>query len=397
MEKAREAKTLLEENAKLLKEYRDIQDKKNEKHDNRHIEQEKRREEVLTQLSEKSQKIDALETAMNRPGTEKMDDNKEVERKEIFTKFLRRGEKSLSEIEKKALSVGSDPDGGYTVSPDMSSAVVSRIFESSPIRQLASIETIGSDSLELLIDDDEAGAAWVGELGTRAETDTPEMGKKVIYAHELHASPRASQKLLDDSALDIERWLGAKVADKFGRTENTAFVSGDGSAKPRGFLTYPAWAVADTYERDAIEQIASGSAGAITADGLISLQNALKEQYQTGAAFLMKRASYGDVLKLKDQNDQYLLGFSLADGGRPVMSLLNHRVIFADDMPAVAADALAVAYGDFSVGYKIVDRVGIRMLRDPYSSKPYVVFYTTKRVGGDVVNFEAIKLQKLEA
>ncbi len=297
--------------------------------------------------------------------------------------------------EVKALQVGVETDGGYLVSPSKSATIIKRIIETSPMRLIAGVENTTSDSLEFPIDDDVAGdGGWTGETSTRSETSTPAVGKLIIPAHEVYAEPRATQKLLDDAGFDIESWLMRKVAEKIGRTENTAFVSGDGHAKPRGFTTLAAWASAGVYERNKLEQVKSGVSGVITADTLKGLKNSLLEPYQTGAKFTMKRDTFTEVIKLHNGMGDYLLNpDSFRNGDDKV--LLGREVVFFSDMAAVGADALAIAYGDFGVGYTIVDRIGIRIIRDMYTAKPYVKFYTTKRVGGDVTNFEAIKLYKL--
>jgi HK97 family phage major capsid protein len=342
-------------------------------------------------IDEVDGRIDQLATALNRTGHG--DDGsgpRELrDYKAAYANYLRKGEvEGLAELETKALSVGSDPDGGYTVMPEMSDRIVATIFESSPIRSIATVETISSSSLELIVDDDEPGSGWVAETETRAETTTPQIRKKEIVAHELYAEPRATQKLLDDAGFPLEMWLAGKVADKFARDEAAALVNGDGVGKPRGFLTYPA---GTSYGQ--IEQVNSGNASALTDDGLIDLQNALKEGYLPGAVWVMKRSTIAAVRKLKDSQGQYLWQPGLAQSDPP--TLLGHRVVAADDVPAVSANALAVAFGDFQAAYTIVDRIGVRVLRDPFTAKPWVKFYTTKRVGGDVVNFEAIKIQKI--
>jgi HK97 family phage major capsid protein len=302
-------------------------------------------------------------------------------------------ERKESEI--KTLIAGVNPQGGYFIRPERSTTMIQRIFESSPMRRLANVETTNSDSLEMVIDDDEAtSGGWVGETSPRGETGTPEIGLLSIPAHEQFAQPKATQKMLDDAGFDIEAWLSRKVTNKMIRVENTSFVVGDGSQKPRGFLALSAWQQADTYERFALEQINSGDASNLTADGLKKLQNSLIEDYQAGAVFAMKRASFEDIITLKDGQGQYLLNpRSLKEGDTKI--LLGKEVVFMDDMPAVAADALAVAYGNFQFGYTIVDRIGFRVLRDDLTEKPFIKFYTTKRTGGDVTNYESIKIQKV--
>lgn len=314
--------------------------------------------------------------------------------KQAIGNYLRRGDPSLSRMkpeEIKALSVGSDPDGGYTVPPETSSRITKIIFETSPLRSLATVETIGADEMKFLEDTDEASVGWVGETTTRPETDTPQLGEKTIVAHELYAKPKATQKLIEDSVFNIESWLTNKVSEKFARTEATAFISGNGVGKPRGITTY-----ASGTSWGQIQQVNSGSAGAFTYEGLIDLINSLKEPYHANASFLTKRESVAPILKLKDGDNRYIF-MPVGPEGFNNAPLLGYPLRFATDMAAVASAALAMAFGDFRRGYLIVDRLGYSLLRDPYSSKPYVEFYIRRRVGGDVVNYEAIKLHKLSS
>jgi HK97 family phage major capsid protein len=290
--------------------------------------------------------------------------------------------------ERKALSVGADREGGYAVPAQLSASIIKTIRESSPLRAVAGVETIATDSLEMLVDKDEAGVGWVSETGTRAETTAPELAKIIIPVHEMYAEPRATQKLIDDASIDVEAWLAEKVAERFARLEASAFVNGNGVGQPRGVLTYPAGTAWGQ-----IEQVNSGTSGAVTADGLINLQGALISEYAANASWVMNRLTLRDARKLKDSQGQYLWQPGLGDNVPE--SLLGRPIVKATDMPVAAASSLSVAFGDFKRGYQIVDRLGIRVLRDPFTAKPYVKFYTTKRVGGDVVNFDAIKLQKL--
>ncbi len=346
-------------------------------------------------LDNQKQRMDSLETAISRPAKgaaeHKAGDVPYVsEYKTAFCTYLRKGmDAGLEAFEAKTLSVGSDPDGGYLVTPTMSEKIITIVRETSPMRSVASIETISSDALEILEDTDEAAAGWTTETGSVAETTSPQFGKRNIPVHELYAQPKATQKLVDDSAINIEEWLANKVADVFSRKENTAFISGSGVGQPRGILTYTAgtsWGE--------IEQVNSGSSGAVTADGIVNLYYALKEDYAARASFMMNRSVVQAVRLLKEAStNQYLWAPGLASGAPD--TLLGVPVIQAADMPVAAANSLSVAVADFAAAYQIVDRTGIRVLRDPFTDKPFIKFYTTKRVGGDVVNFEAIKLQKL--
>jgi len=304
----------------------------------------------------------------------------------------------------KTLQVGVNPDGGYYVFPERANFTVDRNFETSPVRRVANVIQGTAESIEIVIDDNEnTSGGWVGEVDSRGDTATAQIGKLTIHAHEQFAQPKATQKFLDDAAINVEQWLRDKTDDIITRTENTAFVSGDGSQKPKGFLSYDAWTTASTpagakgvYERDAIEQIDSGTSGQVTFDGLVTMQGALKEVYQGPAVFMLQRSVWTAIRLLKDNEDRPLIDFNLlATGGG--MNLLGKPVVFADDMQAPVADSLSVAYGDFGRGYTIYDRLGLRVLRDPYTDKPFVKFYTTKRVGGAVTNYEAIKLLKLTA
>lgn len=316
--------------------------------------------------------------------------------KAAFDRFLRKGEEVMSVDERKALSVGTDPDGGYVVNPDLSGRIVMKVFETSPMRAYASIQVISSDALEGLFDLDEAASGWVGETDSRAETNTPQLGKWRIPTHELYAKPKATQKLLDDASINMEAWLASKVAEKFGRDESNAFVVGNGSNKPRGFLTYGS----GTTLPGTIEQFPTGSSGAYAAapnggDVLINALYGLKAQYRANATWFMNRATLTATRKVKDSDGAYLWSPGIA-AGQPA-TLLGYPVASFEDMPDPASNSLSVAVGDMREAYQIVDRLGIRTLRDPYSAKPYVEFYTTKRVGGDVVNFEALKLVRFGA
>lgn len=350
----------------------------------------------------------AIEAALARSATH--DGNKTPEivakSKEALNKFLRKGKESIADsgfrhdddtgLEIRGMQTNLNPDGGYLVMPELADFMVTRAFETSPLRPLCRIVTISGNSIHVPIDDDEAGARWVKEGASGGETTTPKVGLLEIVAHKIEAEPLITIEMAQDSAFDIESWLQEKVSDKFTRTENTAFVAGDGLGKPKGFLDYTAVSVSGAYERGRLERVPLGNASALTADGLIDLQASLKEVYQARATWLMKRASYGKALQLKGA-DGYYFGQTLIKDGQAQLQLLGKPVVFADDMPAIAANALAVAYGDFAVGYTIVDKVGLNVLIDPYTAKGFRKYYTTKRTGGDVTNYEAIKIGRVAA
>lgn len=309
---------------------------------------------------------------------------------ENFGAYLRANDDR--EIDAKALSAGSNPNGGYLIPVATSARVINKIFESSPIRQLAMVENIGTDTLELPIDIGEGACGWVGEEQTRATTDTPTVGVQRIPVHELYAKPKATQKFLEDAAINVEQWLAMKTGDKMGRTEATAFVSGTGVNQPRGILTYTA---GSSGTRGTIKQVASGHATLITGDVITKMPLQIKSPYLSNARWLMKRSSIEAVMLLKDGQGQYLWRPGLQAGVPSVLA--GYPLMPADDMPAIGAGTLPIAFGDFRAGYTIVDRLGITTLRDPYSAKPFVEFYSRKRVGGDVVDFEAFALVVVSA
>lgn len=347
-------------------------------------------DDITLKLEDLQKEQAKLKSAMSRPANGEIEGKEfDLEQKKSFNEFFR-NTKSQAEIEVRAMRTDSDPDGGYLVRPELASFVVDRVFETSPIRQVARVETIGTKSLDVLVDDQEAAARWVGEGASGGQTDAPQLGMKEIVAHKLEADPRITTEQLEDSYLDVEAWLRTKVAEKFSRSENSAFISGDGVAKPRGLTSYAAWASAGVYERNKLEDVKLGSTTVMDAAGLIRLQNALKEPYQPNAVWGMKRVTYGNALQQKGA-DQFFFGQTLIKDGQLQAQLLGKPVIFMDDMPAIASAARSAVYGDFGVGYTIVDRVGLQILRDPFTNKGFVTYYTYKRTGGDVTNFDALK------
>ena len=339
-----------------------------------------------------------------RKKTPMSDDVVEATTRAMAQKSLHGIPESQRDLEVKDLIAGSNPDGGYWIRPERSAKMIQRIFESSPVRMVADVQTTNSDSMEMIIDDDEAATGgWVGEVQSRPTTGTPKIGKLTIPVHEQFAQPKATQKMLDDAGFDIEAWLAGKVTRRMTRVENTAFVVGDGSQKPRGFLSLPAWTTNTTaagvkgvYERGGLERINSGVAGAFAADSIKLMQTALIEDYQANAMWGIQRSSWQQVITLKDGQGQYLLDPRSMKVG-DTLTLLGKRVVFMNDIPGIAANALAMVYGDFSMGYTIVDRIGFRVIRDNVTDKPNVLFYTTKRTGGDVTNYESIKIYQLSA
>ena len=326
---------------------------------------------------------------------------------EAFPMYLRYGQ-AIANDYRAAMQVGSDPDGGFWTPPRFSMNVLSRIFETSPMRSIASVDSLNTDAIELPIDTDDATTGgWVGETDERPETASPDVGLQSIYMREQYAMPIVTQKLLDDASFNVELWLTLKIAGKLIRDENAAFVSGTGVSQPRGFLDYSG--TATTEEDDArawgkLQYFPVGAAGAFPTisggasdpDALIDLSLSLKPEFLPNAKWLMRRTTARVVRKLKDADGRYMWLDSLTEGGRPL--LLGHEVVLAENMPAVGSDSFSIAFGDFMQGYGIWDHTtGIRILRDNLTTKGKVKFYTTKRTAGDVRNFDAIKLLKFAA
>lgn len=312
-------------------------------------------------------------------------------------KFIREGEKALTPDEVKTLSVGSDPDGGYFVTPDMSGRMAKKIFESSPVRQVASVQSIQSDALEGIEDTNEAGAGYAGEQAQGSDTTTPQIGKWRIPVYWIDTEPKATQQILDDASVDVERWLADKVADKIARFENAEFVTGE--TKIFGFAGAFYTKTEDTGsgvpwgEIGFVKTGASGAFGTVGGDNLIDLMGRVKNGYLSNAKWVTKRAVITLIRKFKGSaTGDYFWQPSFTEGFPE--TIYGFPVVRMEDMPTVAASSYSVAFGDFGAAYQVVDRTGIRVLRDPFTSKPYVKFYTTKRTGGGVVNYEAIKLLK---
>nr|CAD6421064.1 phage major capsid protein [Rhizobium sp. Q54] len=321
------------------------------------------------------------------------------EHKAAFDAYVRRGEDAgLRELEAKAFSGTAGADGGYLVPPETDNEIGRRISIASPMRALSTVCTVSSAVLKKPFAASGLSTGWVAETAARPQTNTPQLSELSFPTMELYAMPAATQALLDDAAVDIEAWIASEVDIVFAEQEGDAFIRGDGINKPKGFLTYTA--VADSaWTWGSLGYVATGAAGAWKTTGpsdtLVDVIYALKAGHRQNGTFMMNRKSQGDIRKFKDADGNYLWR-PPASAGQPA-SLMGFPIAEAEEMPDVGADALAVAFGDFRSGYLVVDRAGVRILRDPYSAKPYVLFYTTKRVGGGVQNFEAIKLVKFAA
>lgn len=315
-----------------------------------------------------------------------------------FDAYLRTGEddglRGL-DIEAKSMSTAVNSDGGYLVDPETAATIKSVLRGSSSIRAVANVVNVEATAYDVLVDTSDTGAGWADETSATGETGTPNVERVTIPLHELSALPKASQRLLDDSAFDVETWLAERIADKFSRAEAAAFVSGDGIDKPKGFLTYTSADVGNEVWGE-LGHVRTGVDGGFEAvnpgDAIIDLVYALGAEYRANATFVMNSKTAGAVRKLKDGDGRFLWSGGLA-AGEPAR-LLGYLVLIAEDMPDIASWTPAIAFGDFNAGYTVAERPDLRVLRDPFSAKPNVLFYATKRVGGDVSDFAAIKLLK---
>lgn len=322
----------------------------------------------------------------------------EAPHQKAFAAYLRSGDddglRGL-QMEGKAMSSSVAADGGYLVDPQTADRIKGTLSATSSIRAIASVVAVDATSYDVLVDHTEMGAGWATETGSLAETDTAQIDRISIPLNELSALPKASQRLLDDSAFDIEGWLAGRIADKFARSEAQAFVNGDGIDKPRGFLNYPVVAN-DAWAWGSLGYVASGSDGGIAdGDPIVDLVYSIGAEYRANGTFVMNSKTAGTIRKLKDNDGRFLWSDGLA-AGEPAR-LLGYPVLIAEDMPDIASDSTAIAFGDFGAGYTVAERPDLRVLRDPFSAKPHVLFYATKRVGGAVSDFAAIKLMKFAA
>jgi HK97 family phage major capsid protein len=343
--------------------------------------------------------LDRKSIAANRPPLGRAD--AEAPHKKAFAAYLRSGDddglRGLT-IEEKALSAAVAADGGYLVDPQTAAQIVGVLRSSASIRAIANVVQVEASAFDVLVDHTDIGSGWASEATATGETGTPQLDRISIPLHELAALPKASQRLLDDSAFDVEGWLAQRIADKFSRAESAAFVNGDGVDKPTGFLSYPK-VDTELFAWGSLGYVPTGAAGDFSAsdpaDAIVDLVYALGARYRANATFVMNSKTAGAVRKMKDADGRFLWSDGLA-AGEPAR-LMGYPVLIAEDMPDIAGGAFAIAFGDFRAGYTVAERPDLRILRDPFSAKPHVLFYATKRVGGDVSDFAAIKLLKFAA
>lgn len=346
-------------------------------------------------MDAQSRLIDEMQLKKARPSLGRSGSLAAAEHKAAFENYIRRGdEQGLRALEAKAIST-TESDGGYLVPDETDTEIGRRLTAVSPIRQLATVRQVSGAVLKKPFIASGFTAGWVGEIADRDQTATPDISELSFPTMELYAMPAASASLLDDAAVDVESWIASEIDIAFAEQESAAFINGNTSTMPKGFLSYTN--VADSaWEWGKIGYVATGADGAFKAadpsDTLIETIYSLKAAHRQNAHFVMNRKTQGVIRKFKDDDGNYL--WQPPAGLGQSASLMGFPVTEAEDMPDIATDETAIAFGDFAAGYLVVDRTGVRVLRDPYSAKPYVLFYTTKRVGGGVQNFEAIKLIK---
>ncbi|MBD3679591.1 MAG: phage major capsid protein [Rhodobacteraceae bacterium] len=356
--------------------------------------------EMTTRLQQQEDRLTMLDRKTVTQGRPALATAAETEAPHLkaFAAYVRHGDDDALRgltLEGKAMSTAVAADGGFLVDPQTAESIRSVLKSTASIRQIANVVNVDATSFDVLVDHTDLGSGWGSEAGSTTETSTPQIDRITIPLHELSALPKASQRLLDDSAFDVEGWLATRIADKFARAEAASFVSGDGVDKPKGFLAHTAVAEA-SWAWGSLGYVATGAAGDFDAtnpaDAIVELVYALGAQYRANASFVMNSKTAGRVRKLKDNDGRFLWSDGLA-AGEPAR-LMGYPVLIAEDMPDIGASANAVAFGDFAAGYTVAERPDLRILRDPFSAKPHVLFYATKRVGGDVSDFAAIKLLK---
>ncbi|MBL8579001.1 MAG: phage major capsid protein [Mesorhizobium sp.] len=347
-------------------------------------------------LDEQKRAIDNLSLKRMRPALENGGRALPSEHKQAFDAYMRSGdERAIRSLDSKAMSYGSGPDGGYLVPNETETEISKRLAELSPIRSIATVRQVSGAVLKKPFSVTGPAVGWVAETASRTQTTTATLAELSFPTTELYAMPAATASLLEDTVVDLDQWIASEVEAAFAEQEGEAFVTGNGTNKPKGFLDYTKVAES-SWVWGQIGYVATGEAGALPDDDpsdiLIDLVYALKSGYRQNASWVMNRKTQASIRKLKDADGNYLWQPPAAPGSRAM--LMGFPLVEAEDMPDAATNATPIAFGDFARGYLVVDRTGVRVLRDPYSAKPYVLFYTTKRVGGGVQDFDAIKLLK---
>lgn len=347
----------------------------------------------LSELDELKSALEKELAGVKRPGAS---GGKEVsEHKNAFMQFIRKGkDDGLAELQAKALQTTVEADGGFAVPEELDRSILEILRDVSPMRQVCSQITVSTPDYKKLVNLGGSGSGWVGENAARPATGTPTLAQIAAVMGEIYANPQATQTSLDDLFFNAEAWLNSEVAREFAEQEGAAFLSGDGVNKPKGLLAYALSTDADAARAfGTLQKVHSGAAGDFDADDLLKLVYTLKAGYRANGRFMLPNMTLFKVRTMKDSQGNYLWRAGI-EAGAP-STLLGYGIVENEDMPAVAADSNAVLFGDFARAYTIVDRIGTRVLRDPYTNKPNVGFYTTKRVGGMLTDSQAVKVLTL--
>jgi HK97 family phage major capsid protein len=358
-------------------------------------------DEVKSTLKHQEERLTMLNAKTMSYGRPALSARAEVEapHQKAFNAYLRTGDddglRGLT-LEGKAMSTAVAADGGYLVDPQTAERIQSLLLSTSSLRSIANVVQVEASSFDVIVDRSEVGSGWATETAATTETATPIIERISIKLHELAAMPKASQRLLDDSAFDVEGWLAEKIATRFIRAEAAAFINGDGVDKPKGILL-PTKVANASWTWGNIGYVPTGAAADFAttnpADCIVNLVYALGADYRANATFVMNSKTVGAVRKMKDADGRFLWSDGLA-AGEP-SRLMGYPVLVSEDMPDVGANTYPIAFGDFRAAYTIAERPDLRILRDPFSAKPNVLFYANKRVGGDITDYSAIKLLKV--
>ncbi len=354
-------------------------------------------DQINADLDQLAERLKATEAAITRASVAPTSGQPD-EQKAAFGAWLRRGDAAP---QAKGMRVSDNESGGYLVPESVVGPLVQRLFDGSPMRQVARIQTISGNAVEGVVSYGQLSVSWLDEVTASSDPTTPTLKKYRIEVNNQRSSPRIGPNMLEDAAVNVEQWLSDSIARDFALSEQTAFITGSGVGRPRGITTYTTAATADSSRAwGQLEHVTTGTSGGFGSnangvDKLIDLTGKLKSGYRQGAVFMMSKAALAAVRVLKTSGGDYIWQPSTQAGNPSV--LLGYNVAEAEDMPAVGADSLSIAFGNFGNGYMVVDRLGLSVLRDPFSNNPYITFHATRRVGGGVVDFDAIKFLKFSA
>lgn len=399
-----ELKQVVEEIGKTVQEFREKNDELSKQIEEKGSadvllkEQVEKANTKITELEGLKERLDKIEAKGNLPGETSKKEESVIKHKSAFDSYLRKGkEEGLGDLQVKAMQIGVDADGGFAIPEELDRSILELLIEESPIRSIANVMTVSTEGYERIVNLGGTDAGWVGETDPRPETSTSQLTKISTHMGEIYANPAVTQHSLEDVMFSVESFVKNEVAKVFAEMEAESFLSGDGVNKPKGLLTYPTSADSDgTRAFGTFQEMPSLASGALSStDAIIDLTSEVKKGYLSSSRFLLNKKSLRDIRKLKDSDGRYLWEPSVKVGAPS--TIFGYGYSICPDMPNVAPGALALAFGDFKRAYTICDRIGTSVMRDPYTNKPYVHFYTRKRVGGMAVDTESVKFIKVDA